>query len=875
MGYKEFQEIISGGTPSVRGTPPGDFAREGLEESGFIDKLMAGLDYFSRPGRMISEAVGEFSEGPEGDVLGGAWRGLTGEYEHGTLGEQFIPKSIGSDSDPVEEFFKGAARLGVDIATDPVTWAFTPVGRPIVAGVIKGVSKVAGTVGKKLPAGYIQALDRLVLPITTTLRRVSARAPGKGGSANRLAEGIEKMYVGQRTKTAFPEDALRKTLKEQGLNKSWGKGAKEAESIRMQALDHIQTGDFRLGYAHDDSRIQAVAQTWSDQMAMMRNDAINYKDAFGEKFKTMYPGLQAVQKAIRKLFYKKNLMGKDKEEMREQMWKALLAGDETFRGSGEVAGKAYRQMKNKLDKFENARYAEGASVFVNPKNNKGFYAHDFKPLKDYVPQKLSEKGMKELNPEFNPEGFSKFAEQMAKDNHISVPEAKRIIEHMQHPSRAGNIEYARMRNFPEDWLERDPIKLLPVYTERLYGRMAFGKEFGLAGEGFDNLLKDSVAHEGLNASWGSALGDFAKGHTPRDSVFDDVARKVMGFQVMTKMGPLSTLSNATQSINPIVKDGGINFTKGILRTLSEPGQRAGTVAYQRGIHDAFMKIAGGQGTWANRFLTAVGFNTQEKINRFLSANSAIVTAEEMIMKGGKLTDDLIKRGITNKDIISTIENGGKLLDDVADRVALIGSDATQHATHWKDIPLFWQTPSARIALQYKSFVYQQSRFIAREVLGPARKWFLSNGKEGSIGPLARWSVLTGLGGTAVYELRDKIRSGIADLTGEEHEPREWDEENPTWELLQRTMYVGGLGIAGDLAERAARRDLAGWFLGPTVGDLTDVVEGVAAGSKAPEGEIPWDKLWRQITRRTPGLGTLLPYGGEPAGYEKFMKLIGR
>ncbi len=242
MGFDAFQKIVSGGTPSVRGTPPGDFARGGLEESGFLDKLMKGLDYFSRPARAVSEAVGEFSEGPEGDVLGGAWRGFTGEYEHGTLGEQLVPKSIGADADPMEEFFKGAARLGIDIATDPLTWALTPIGRPIVAGVIKGVGKFTGAAAKRLPAGYVQALDRLVLPTTTALKRVSGRAPGKGKFSDRMATGIEEGYVGQRTKAAIPEEALGRTLKEQGLTKTWGKGAKEAESIRIEALEHIKTG---------------------------------------------------------------------------------------------------------------------------------------------------------------------------------------------------------------------------------------------------------------------------------------------------------------------------------------------------------------------------------------------------------------------------------------------------------------------------------------------------------------------------------------------------------------------------------------------------------------------------------------------------------
>jgi hypothetical protein len=349
----------------------------------------------------------------------------------------------------------------------------------------------------------------------------------------------------------------------------------------------------------------------------------------------------------------------------------------------------------------------------------------------------------------------------------------------------------------------------------------------------------------------------------------------MAVQVMTKMGPLSSLANLSQNINTIVKEGGINFVKGILRSTTSEGKRAGVVAYQRGIHDALMRLAGGESSWANRYLEWVGFNPVERMNRLLAANAGIVSTEKLIMRAGKMTDDLARRGVTNDDIMKTVANGGKLPQAAADRIGLLASEHTQHATHWKDIPLWWQSPVWRTAFQYKSFVYQQTRFIMREVMNPAKRYFATNGKQGSIAPLLRAAALFGIGGETVSQIRQSVRHYAGKATGIDYEPPEFDEEHPIWQLFEHSMYVGGLGIAGDLVDRAAQRDLKGWLLGPTVGDISDLAEGGLAAMRAAtdeEQEIKWERLMTELQRRTPVVGTLLPRGKESV--QKWEDILG-
>ena len=147
-------------------------------------------------------------------------------------------------------------------------------------------------------------------------------------------------------------------------------------------------------------------------------------------------------------------------------------------------------------------------------------------------------------------------------------------------------------------------------------------------------------------------------------------------------------------------------------------------------------------------------------------------------------------------------------------------------------------------------------------MNPAIKYFKTNGKDGKIGPLIRAAATFGLGAEVVNGIRQAIRGKAGELLGVEYTPREFDEDHPLWQLFEHSMYVGGVGIAGDLVDRATKRDLAGWLLGPTLGDVKDVVEGAAswAYKREPGDDIDMDKLYKEMERRLPFVGTLIPRG---------------
>lgn len=850
----DWQSLFEGTSLAPRaGTPPpGEIGGSlDLSEGGLLSPLWYGLDLLNRPARAISEGLGAARS--DSDVLEAMLRGFQGEYKFGTVGEQLLPVSVGADYDAAEEWMKKAARLGIDIATDPFTALTFGPGKRLVGAGLRGLSAAKKKAGIKMPQWTAIGL----FPSVTVFRKYG----GKPGET--IAKGVDRGYVDAKRWTGESEAGFADVLKRLGLH------TRKSKAMRIDANDWVEMGTQRIGIEPPDPKVGGLATWISGELQRIGKIVENFKDVDKQGFKVLHPGLEAAQKRIKDMTGKLGLASTKSKKLRDSVWKAFSKGEEV---EGEAAKKLHKALNKELKGYSYGTFdfSAGPSVWAG----ETFYKRPFKMLEDYTPNMLKEEVIHMIGTE---KGFSKAVKMLAEANGISEVKAAEILRKFGSPAIAGNLEYAREFKLPGAWKETDPLKYLPRYFQRAYSRIAFGKEFALSGRVLDDLIKGAVA-EGLDPKFALDFANVAKGKMPRNAALDSIARKVMGVQVVTKMGPLSSLANLSQNINTIVRDGGINFTKGILRSFSNEGKRAGVIAYQRGIHDSLMRLAGGESTWANRYLEMVGFNPVERMNRLLAANAGIVSTEKLIglvgklgkkgkagLKRGNIEDDLARRGVTNDDILKTVANDGRMPQDVADRIGFLASDATQHATHWKDIPLWWQSPVWRTAFQYKSFIYQQSRFAMREIMNPATKYFKTNGKKGSIAPLMRAAVLFSIGGTAVAEIRQSVRHHAGKLVGIDYEPPEFDEKHPVWELFQNSLYVGSLGMAGDLVERAAQRDLKGWLLGPTVGDLSDLAEGGIAAARAAsdeEDQVKWHRLFAELQRRTPFVGTVLPRGRE-------------
>lgn len=283
-------------------------------------------------------------------------------------------------------------------------------------------------------------------------------------------------------------------------------------------------------------------------------------------------------------------------------------------------------------------------------------AEDFARLDNYVPQIMKREvaagmalGTKK--------GFSQAVQRMVDaaggPENLPFSKAEELLKlYAKGPRKAGNIEWARNVQMPRELLERDPARLIPQYLTESLNRMSFADEFGIQGKGLYSLM-DRMREAGLEDDVATEIGDLIRGAPKYSrSGLDAATQKATAFQVLSKMGPLSTISNLSQNANTVVTEGVSGFLRGLGKTIADPNSKAGAIAFNRGLKDSMEQILGasqgdrGVGWLAGKWLDFWQFNRAEKVNRLLAANAGIATAERMMSKlpVGRISSELKKRG---------------------------------------------------------------------------------------------------------------------------------------------------------------------------------------------------------------------------------------
>ena len=522
-----------------------------------------------------------------------------------------------------------------------------------------------------------------------------------------------------------------------------------------------------------------------------------------------------------------------------------LSSDPRVNEAARFLRKEYDDWRTTLRDF---RDAEG----------KGFMEYDIatdtaRPFQgvsgNFAPQVLTKEAVQRAQ---TARGLSKEAENLAKQMGITKKEAVRMLSvDTGRVKRAGNIEYIRHGVVPANLLERNAFAVYDRYLRQSSRRLAYAKQFGVEHKTLQRAL--DIAHDkGLSEKTIETFRNAIEGRY-EERPLAGVAPKLLGWQVLTKMGPTSSIAQLSQHSNTIVAHGLGNFVKGVWNVSTNKAERdaaykaiAGSV---RGELDDFFGKGFGTGagghvgdlaTWQ---LKVTQFTRFDKGARMVAASSgkamAASEAQKALRAGHGMTDRLKAIGVTEKDL-AEFAQVGRFSDDALKRIGARASNVTQFAPNYLSLPPMWQTPEMRIAMQFRSFIHQQSRFLFREVMKPAVKYLDTNGKEGDIKPLLRALIAYPIAGQGVAAARELIQGSMARFGGvERKKPRKFDENHPIAQLAKDSIYVGAFGMAGDILQQAAQGRLGDYLLGPTITDVTGTFErGVRAAKKAGEGEYP-------------------------------------
>jgi hypothetical protein len=494
----------------------------------------------------------------------------------------------------------------------------------------------------------------------------------------------------------------------------------------------------------------------------------------------------------------------------------------------------------------------------------GVEANELGLLKEWVPNYFPRMLKREVieTLERTPSGA---VEKLAKMLKIPVDEAEDIWRfNTGRPRKAGHLENPRTREViseevAERLFDRDPLSVYPRYLSQATRRIEYAREFGKNFENLDALL-ERAKRSGMPSTMAKEVRSAIRDPISPEGkiVSKDAARRLLGAMVVTKMGPTSTIANLSQNANPIVVDGGVDFLKGLLRARDQKVRARGVVAYHRQIKETFDQLLGGAAEapivdlpglrhiTPQRYLRWTAFTPAETVNRILSASSGVVTAERLAKEAKVLgrilpTRELVRRGVDKKAFRYFLDRGD-FPEQVKELIGLRFANRTQHVTNYLEIPLAWRSPEGRLFTQYKSFVYQQSRFIGREILSPAAKWVATDGKQGSIAPLLRAGVAFGIAGEVVAGIRAFVRGD---------DRRKLDSKHPLSRLISNATYVGAFGMASHIVDNALRGKTIDYFAGPTISEGAEIGESLlrfAADPEVPEFEDISRQLYRRLGR---------------------------
>lgn len=408
------------------------------------------------------------------------------------------------------------------------------------------------------------------------------------------------------------------------------------------------------------------------------------------------------------------------------------------------------------------------------------------------------------------------------------------------------------RNLGLPGYETDLNLVFPQYAEHLARRIALANEFGplpaipemVSGEAaagaaipgqsavpaaigpraeypraFEEL---DALPDGLRKQIGMEAIDAAIGKMKLPGpILRTVGRPLINWQVYNKLG-WGQLGQFGQIVSDIVPNGARGLANNLIKAaIKDPEtrdflSRSGAISHGV-VRRAEEALTGGA---TNNFLEKTGFTGADLYARSVGAlqgkTAAQIAAKDLYQMSkkmtpdigplmqkqyGKLVDQLKGLGIDPAD---AVKQAGILTRDQLLKAANSNAFKANFFGDALSLPRVLSTPEGRFFFQFKSWGYQQAKFIKDTVVKPAMK--------GDYGPLSRWLVGSQLSGEAIADIKSAVRNrkrpeGLA-------------------RLIENEAQGSGLGVLDDVLNAVLRGDAGFYGLagGPTMGDIASGVE---------------------------------------------------
>ena len=480
----------------------------------------------------------------------------------------------------------------------------------------------------------------------------------------------------------------------------------------------------------------------------------------------------------------------------------------------DKAKAAAQRMRAFYDNAANRADKAGLDIIDQAKNKK-----DFTPRKNYSPRQYDWQSFR--SGAKRDEAIQHLVDtgQAVDEKDAAVKLDQMIKDNTER--RTSNLEHQRVTDLPG--YEKDAEVVARKYAEDASKRFTEVEAFGKKDE-FAKMIMNDIAREGGDAEEAKKIFEYMYKGLPQ-SKFADLATQ---YNLITKLD-LSAITNLAQGVNTITKAGLIKTAKAVVKGFTKEGKDLAELA---NVYDDMVAIKE-TGVNPGKIVSFVmyPFSKIEKFNRRTAAVAGKLHAESLTKK--------LKKTPNNEYAWRQLESLGldpqKLIKgDLTPEELIIAANKMSEKTQFKpnvlNTPRLWKTPLGRVAMQFKSFTFMQTRFITDEVLKEARK--------GNLLPMARFLAVVPVASALRYEAYNK-------MTG-----REPDKENMAVDVrtMDATMKAAGSFYTEPIAQGAFLKDTyendyntplkkatrtASTFLGPTVGTAGNIAN---AGVEYAKGD---------------------------------------
>lgn len=337
----------------------------------------------------------------------------------------------------------------------------------------------------------------------------------------------------------------------------------------------------------------------------------------------------------------------------------------------------------------------------------------------------------------------------------------------------------------------------------------------------------------------SALGWAAK-EGPRAKA---LRRGLLDYQVITKLG-LSQLGQSSQYLTGLVRSGTKGAFKDFIKSFSNDPEmldrmtRAGITLHET-IRKAEAELVGAESSLSSEFLKKTGFTYADTRARIFGALRGHTMLEHQAEELNRLATLWAKRtqlGTTNPGAQRSIQNqlakveqkfmelgvdpkkviaNGGVLDqqDILRAMQKVSTDVN----FWGDtlsLPHFMRSPWGRVLTQFKTFGYQQAKFM--------NKWVVQPALRGDAQPLIRSLLILPAGGDLINTVKRTVRR--KDL-----------EPDAKKRLLEGFAAAGGFGVLSDTIN-GLNHGLSGGLALAAGPAITDIVSAGVDIVNAAQGE---------------------------------------